>query len=97
MSYLDEIAFSVRGALPAGVEIPDDAEKLFVLYAVLVRTCGESTTARDVHDAWSAWMGTKDPSHASLVPFEDLPPEVQSEDTPFVRAIRTVAARTERQ
>ena len=94
MSYLDELASAVKGAVPEGVEIPDDAHELFVLYAVLVRTCGEHTTARDVHDAWSAWMGAKDPSHESLVPFEELPPDVQSEDAPFVRAIRTVASRT---
>jgi hypothetical protein len=93
MSYLDEIASAVRGAVPACVEVPDDTCELFVLYAVLVRTCGERTTARDVHDAWSAWMGAKDPSHPSLVPFEDLPPEVQSEDTPYVQAVRTVASR----
>lgn len=96
MSYLDEIASAVRAALPADVEVPDDTQELFVLYAVLVRTCGERTTARDVHDAWSAWMGAKDPSHTSLVPFEELAPEVQSEDTPFVQAIREVATRTER-
>ena len=95
MSYLDEIALAVRDAVPAGVEIPDHSDELFVLYAVLVRTCGERTTARDVHDAWSAWMGAKDPSHSSLVPFEALPREVQAEDAPFVQAIRTVASQLE--
>ena len=96
MSYLDEIASAVRAAVPAGVDLPDDTHGLFVLYALLVRISGERTTARDVHDAWSAWMGAKDPSHASLVPFEDLPPEVQLEDTPFVQAIRLVASRVKK-
>jgi hypothetical protein len=95
MSYLDDIASAVKKAVPGGVEVPDDAHELFVLYAVLVRTCGQRTTARNVHDAWSAWMGARDPSHESLVPFEDLPPEVQAEDTPFVLTIRTVAARSQ--
>lgn len=94
MSYLDELAAAVKGAVPDNVEIPADSHDLFVLYAVLVRTCGERTTARDVHDAWSAWMGAKDPSHPSLVPFEDLPADVQSEDAPFVRAIRKVSSST---
>ena len=96
MSYLDEIASAVKAALPGDVNLPEDTDGLFVLYAVLVRTLGEGTTARDVHDAWSAWMGAKDPSHESLVPFEDLPPDVQREDTPFAKAIREVASRADK-
>jgi hypothetical protein len=93
MSYLDDIAALVKDEVPVEVGIPEEADHLFVLYAVLVRVRGQATTARDVHDAWSAWMRTKDPAHESLVPFEQLPPDVQAEDEPFVEAIRAVASR----
>lgn len=93
MSYLSEIAADVRRELPYGVAAPEDSESLFLLYAVLVRVRGSRTTAKDVHDAWAAWMSLKDPSHESLIPFEQLAPEVQAEDEPFVQAIWKVASR----
>lgn len=91
--YLDELASAVRESLPAKVDVPEDSDRLFLLYALLVRTCGPRTSARDVHDAWSVWMSDRDPGHESLVPFEDLSPEVQSEDLPFLQAIHDVAVR----
>lgn len=93
MSYLDDIAAEIRGRLPKGVNPPEDSEGLFVLYALLVRIRGGQTTRKDVHDAWSAWMGAKDPSHESLVPFEQLAPDVKAEDDPYVEAIHEVASR----
>lgn len=92
MSYLDDLASLVKDALPSQVGIPEDSDQLFVLYALLVRVRGEATTDRDVHDAWSAWMTTKDPGHEALVPFEQLSPEAQRQDTPFAEAIRVVAS-----
>ena len=74
--------------LPSG-----DTDLLFDLYAAVALIRGVDTTRRDVHDAWVAWMLAEGEQHPSMVPFEDLPPEVQAEDEPFVRAIRTVASR----
>jgi len=96
MTYLDDIAQQIRKALPREIDVPKDADHLFVLYAILVRVRGMATTGRDVHDAWSAWMGMREPSHESLVPFEELAPDVQQEDAPFVDAIRAVASRLAR-
>jgi hypothetical protein len=93
--YLDELASAIRESLPAQVDVPKDSHGLFILYALLVRTRGTQTSARDVHDAWSAWMSDRDPTHDSLVPFEELPPEIQSEDLPFLQAIHAVASRRE--
>ena len=93
MSYLDVDADLVRGCVPEGTAIPEGADDLFVLYAVLMRAKGESTQASDVHDAWSAWMLRRQPDHDSLQPFDQLGASVQAEDAPFLIAIRRAAAR----
>lgn len=94
MTYLNDLARLVREHLPLGARPPVDSDGLFLLYAVLVRVKGVATTEEDVHDAWAAWMLTVDPAHPCLLPFGDLPPEVQDEDVPYMAAIRDVARLT---
>ncbi|MEU4574991.1 hypothetical protein ACBI99_30005 [Nonomuraea sp. ATR24] len=96
MTYLDADARLIRSLLPAGAAPPDDATGLFVLYAVLLRAKGEAVSAEDVHDAWSAWMSTRDPGHPALVPYADLPPATRAADEPYAEAIRAAAARRRR-
>ncbi len=55
-------------------------------------TGGEKVEARNVHDAWSAWMSQSNPRHDSIRPFEQLTVDVQAQDEPFAEAIRKVAA-----
>jgi hypothetical protein len=43
------------------------------------------------YHAWSAWQTTTRPDHPSLIPFEDLRPEIQALHDPYVEAIRKVA------
>ncbi|MGV0771784.1 DUF7701 domain-containing protein [Mycobacterium syngnathidarum] len=93
MSYLDDDAELIRSCVPDGDAVPEDSDDLFVLYAVLMRAKGEETQASDVHDAWSAWMLRNEPGHESIRPFDQLAASVQSEDTPFLVAIRAAAAR----
>ena len=69
--------------------------QLYLIYAVLVLAKGLGTVPADVHDAWSAWSAAIDNRHRSLVPFNDLSPEVQALDDPYVDAIRTVARELE--
>lgn len=86
--YLAEDAKLIRRLLPhEAANQPDDAESLFLGYAVLMRVKGLGCTAADVHDAWAAWMLGRDPLHPALVPFDSLPPDVQRQDLPFVYAI----------
>lgn len=92
-TYLERDADLIRQCLPAGVDVPDDSDDLFLIYAVLLRAKGTGTQAADVHDAWSAWMIGVDPGHNSLRPFDDLDPETRGEDSPFLLAIRAAAAR----
>ncbi|MET9236772.1 hypothetical protein ABZW58_20625 [Streptomyces cellulosae] len=96
MTYLDPLADLIRSCLPPAARPPEDADDLFRLYAVLLRAKGERVTEEDVHDAWSAWMQTKDAGHASLVPFEELPPETRAADAPYAEAIRKAARRAGR-
>jgi hypothetical protein len=90
MNYLEETAEDIRRQLPGGA-MPDDSEALLLIYAVLVRAKGTSTTAEDVHDAWTAWMTLRREDHESMVPFAELEPDVRQEDEPFLTAIRAAA------
>ena len=64
---------------------------MFLMYAVLVLTMGEDVRAEDVHNAWSAWMTYRDPSHKAIKPFAQLDSETKKTDRPFVDAIKKVA------
>lgn len=72
-------------------ECPKLDQVLTRLYALLVLVKGEETTLKDVHDAWSVWRDVTHPTHPSLVPFDQLPPEVQALDTPYRDAIARAA------
>jgi hypothetical protein len=89
--YLEEVVAAIRKHLPADKLPVGDSAGLMLLYAVLLRAKGGSVTQSDVHDAWSAWMSGQNPAHESLVPFSNLPREVQEEDEVFARAIHQAA------
>lgn len=90
MTYLHELAVQIRAEVADDL-VPLASDSLFLVYAVLLRAKAEQVTAEDVHDAWVAWMIGRGEQHDSMVPFPDLPPEVKSEDLPFVEAIKAVA------
>ncbi len=91
MSYIDELAAAIRGALPPNLIPSGDTSTLFRIYAVLALAKGEDVMLEDVHDAWAAWMSGYDPDHRSLIPFPELSGEVQRSDRPYLDAIRAVA------
>lgn len=91
VNYLAVDAARIRAELPEDSSVPDDAEDLFLIYAVLLRAKGVEVQAEDVHDAWSAWMLGIDPDHESIVPFADLDEATRAEDGPFLLAIRRAA------
>ena len=95
MTYIRELAESIRNEVDDGL-VPDDADVLFLLYAVLARTKGAQVTAPDVHDAWAAWKEICGADHESAVPFEELAKHVQAEDQPFVDAIHRAIAQSGR-
>lgn len=90
-AYLTQDAGLIRSMLPADEVPPPDSDTLFLGYAVLMRAKGTDATAADVHDAWAAWMLARDPHHRSLIPFDDLPADVQDMDKPYVAAIHAAA------
>jgi hypothetical protein len=92
MNYISEIVERIRNEVPQEVLPEGDTELLFLMYAVLALTVGKDVRAEDVHDAWSAWMTYRDPSHESIKPFTLLSPETKKTDQPFVDAIKKVAA-----
>ena len=93
VNYLDEIAKFVRETVPEEFLPEDDPTDLFRAYAVLALSLGGAVTAEHVHHAWVAWMSDRDPTHPSLVPFEELDNETSAADEPFAEAIREVAAK----
>jgi hypothetical protein len=94
MSYVSDIAERIRREVPPSALPKGDTDLLFLMYAVLVLTLGEDVSPEDVHNAWSAWMTHRDPSHKSIKPFDRLTMQTQRADQPFVDAIRKVAKAT---
>jgi hypothetical protein len=95
MSYLDDVATSIRAHVPATALPSGDLEALFRLYAVLALAKGDAVTAEDVHNAWAAWTQETDADHDSLRPFEELDDATQAADDPYVDAIRAAVRELE--
>jgi hypothetical protein len=91
VTYLEAIAIAIRDAVPSEAIPDEDTTNLFLMYAVLLLAKGETVTREDVHNAWVAWMISKNENHESLAPFSELSVKTQSEDSPFVMAIHKVA------
>jgi hypothetical protein len=93
VTYLDDISAAIRHELPADL-LPDEphVERLLRCYAVLIRAKGDGVTIEDVHDAWAAWMLDVDPQHSAIRPFDQLDPQTQQQDLPFLRALHRVAS-----
>lgn len=86
-NYIDDLAADIAHLLP------DCPEGLLPFYVLLTLVKGDGTTPRDVHDAWAAWKAPVEPDHRYLVPFTDLPPEIQEYDHPPAAAIWVAAER----
>jgi len=93
VNYLTRIADAISNELPQELIPKDGAGDLMLLYALLCVTVGQSVSANDVHDAWTTWMTGRGERHTSMIPFDELPADVQLEDEPFASAIRRVAER----
>ncbi len=88
MNYLEALARRIRDEVPPDRLPDEDTTDLFRAYAVLGLALGPRVRPSDVHNAWVAWMLALHPDHPSLDPYDELPPDVQRQDTPFVDAIR---------
>lgn len=75
-------------------ELPGIDPDLACLYALLALAKGNETSLEDVHDAWSIWTtairGRSD--HKALVPFDELPVEIQELDRKYMNGIHYAAA-----
>lgn len=71
--------------------LPDCDPELIRLYALAAMFCGQEVTNEDVHDAWALFTSARRPDHAYLVPFYELPEEIQELDAPYRDAIRRAA------
>lgn len=91
-SYIEDIAQDIYEETGGEGPYPENEAVLWLTYALLCLAKGTETTARNVHDAWAVWaIQEYDGTHRSLVPFDQLTPEVQALDIPYRDAIRRVA------
>lgn len=93
MSAQDDDNYAERTYTALAKQLPDLEPALLRLYALLVLVRGDATTLADVHDAWALWQTMTCPDHRSLVPFDQLSPQVQELDRPYVEAIHRTATR----
>lgn len=70
-----------------------DEQPLLDLYTLLVLTVGERCRCADIHNAWTIACQRTRPEHASLVPFDQLSPEVRAYDVKFRDAVRIASTR----
>jgi len=91
MSYLDDVAATIRRYAPTNGSPTPDLDSLFRLYALLALAKGEAVTAEDVHNAWVAWRQDSDADHSEVRPFSELDHATQAEDEPYAGAIRSAA------
>lgn len=90
-NYIEDVSAQIRAKIDP-LKLPKDGlDELFASYALLALSKGSRVTNEDVHDAWSTWATQFDPGNDSLVPFDELSPDIQSQDTIFRDAIRQVA------
>lgn len=87
MTYIDTARRMIED------EFPDLDDALRDLYLVLALTLGAATTLQDVHEAWGVVESRKRPDHPSIIPFDDLKPEVQELDRKYAEGIWRVAAK----
>lgn len=87
MTYLDDLAETIREYAPAGVTPTRGLDSLFRMYAVLALAKGEEVTAEDVHNAWAAWTQESGAHHREVRPFSELDDATQAEDSPYAQAI----------
>jgi hypothetical protein len=91
-NYIREIANRIRAKANCTSLTSNGIEELFDTYAVLALAKGPKVTDEDVHDAWSAWATKFDPRDGSIIPFEELSPKIKGMDSPYKKAICSVAA-----
>lgn len=87
VNYVERMIVLVNEELP-GLDRP-----LSELYALLALTKGGSVTLEDVHDAWAMWRNRTNPTHKSLVLFDQLDLSVQELDREYMDGIHRAASR----
>jgi hypothetical protein len=90
-NFIEAVAEEIRRNVPRETLPEEPSDDLFLIYAVLLLAKGHMVEARDVHNAWSAWMTEREPGHESIRPFDELPSDVRQEDDPYLLAIRSAA------
>jgi hypothetical protein len=92
---LDDIAGKIRHRFPADTFTRPGMDDLLAIYATLVLVKGAAVTNQDVHHAWVIWARKYEPESPNIVPYDQLDAASQAQDSPFMQAIREIAAEIE--
>lgn len=95
MNYIDQIASEICDLCETddgqGTDLRFTHVRLYRIYALLCLLKGETTTAEDVHQAWSVWVLEDFPIHRCLVPYDELSDFDKTKDYVYRDAIVQVA------
>lgn len=88
MNYIDEYAARIAALCYGSWDAcsPED-RRLLRLYAVIGFVLDGKVGSYDVHDAWAAWRIETLAAHPSIVPFNELSPEIADLDNKYRDAI----------
>ena len=88
-TYIDRVAQAIAEKVDDPNPTMDD-RRLYRIYALLALTLGYDVLTSHVHDAWSVWQIETMPEHWSIIPFDELKPEVKAYDREYMQAILDV-------
>jgi len=88
-NYIERIATKLSEVLESQGEQDRDLLRIYAL--LILMKPDDDYHLEDIHNAWAVWRSGSNPLHKSLVPFDDLTPEVQALDQPFLDAVRQVS------
>ena len=80
MNYIEKI----KKSLAEKINVEND---LLDLYTLIVFLKGKNATLEDIHNAWAIWRNNTKPDHKSLIPFDELSPEIKEMDREYTNAI----------
>lgn len=74
-------------------ELPEVLFSNYLSLACTSASTGTPITNEEIHDAWSIWKNKVDKTHKSIIPYIQLPIEIQELDTPYTDAVNRAADR----
>jgi len=96
-SVLDELGRRIYVAAEETAPYAGSLRRLFLTYALAAHLKGREVTVRDIHDAWATWVEMEELAESvTLLPWDDLSPELQMLDYPDYEAVKRIVGEEDR-